>query len=293
MATYYSILSVLIRPELQEKISLGLLLFDQEKIFFNYSKNKLTASKALLPDDSYRLLVDSIKNIKNRAINQNDLLGSKIASQYTLQDEMLLNSFSPEYISYLSRYSNNTLSFTDPKGIDVQASDSIYKQLFSKFIDSNEQAISGIPQSKSIEFFKERNMPRLTKYFNIDRKISSREIPNLIMPVKVDMLGQNGMPVYVQTIDMDRRTYDIEYDIGVILSLHTAFEQNNKESKGFILSQEPYQKDKEQYSIWEELRKSSIFEFVDISEGEKIIEYAEKNNVHPLLIENDNHDEEN
>src|SRR6266487_2566257 len=119
MATHYSILSVLIRPEIQEKVSLGLLLFDSKKIFFNYSKNKLHASKALLSEDSYKLLKDSIKNIESKAISENDLLGSKISQQLVFGDEMLVNSFSPQYISYLNRYNNNVLSFTSPKQIDL------------------------------------------------------------------------------------------------------------------------------------------------------------------------------
>jgi hypothetical protein len=107
------------------------------------------------------------------------------------------------------------------------------------------------------------------------------------------MLGENGMPVYVQAIDMERRSYDIEYDIGVLLSLDTAFRQNKKESKGFILAQEPSVKEKEQHAIWTELIKSAIFEYVDVSEGEKIIEYAEKFHVHPLISQNNSEEETN
>ena len=292
MAAYYSILSVLIRPELQEKISVGLLLFDEQKIFFNYSKNKQLACKSLLPDDGYALLKDSIKNIENKAINENDLLGSKSGKQLTLQDEMLLNSFSPSYVSYLSRYNNNILSFTDPKQIDIEASNAVFKKLFSKFIDASEAIESGVPKLRSIEVFKDVNRPRLINHFNIDQKVTSKEIQNLIMPVKVDLLGQNGMPVYVQTIDMDRRAYDIEYDIGVLLSLHAAFDQNKTKSQGFVMAQEPSKSDKEQYDIWSELSKSSLFEYIDVSEGEKIIEYAEKYNVHPLIQGSNPIDEE-
>lgn len=292
MAAFYSILSVLIRPELQEKISLGLLLFDSDRIFFNYSKNKLIASKSLLNDDSYRLLIDSIKNIKSKAISENDLLGSKSSIQLTIHDEMLLNSFSASYISYLSKYSNNILSFTEPKEINLEVSDDIFKKLFSKFIDAREIDITGLPQSKQIDIFKEKNLARLERYFNIDTKVTSREIPNLIMPVKVDLLGENGVPVYVKSIDMDRRVYDIEYDIGILLSLNTAFNQNKQKAKGFVLAQEPTQNDSEKYAIWNELRKEAFFDYVDVSESEKILEYAENNKVHPLIKEADKENEE-
>jgi len=290
MATYYSILSVLIRPEIQEKISVGLLLFDKKKIFFNYSKNKLHAAKSLLQEDAYKLLKDSIRNIENKAINENDLLGSRNSKQLVFNDEMLLNSFSPDYISYLSRYNNNILSFTTPKKIDLSAEDKIFKKLFSKFIDVNEKIDSGIPKPKSIEIFKQQNKPRLVKHFNVDKEVSSTEIPNLIMPVKVDFLGRNEIPVYVQTIDLDRRLYDIENDVAVLLSLNSAFNQNKEKAKGFVIAQEPAPNDKKQHGIWNELRKSPLFEYVDISEGEKVIEYAQKHNVFPLIKEEAYHD---
>src|SRR5579871_721185 len=285
MATNYSILSIQIRPEIQEKISVVLLLFDTEKIFFNYSRNKLHASKSLLSEDSYKLLKDSIANIKSKAKNENDVLGSKSSKQIAFKDEMLVHSFSPEYISYLSRYNNNILSFTSPKQIDLSASENIFKNLFAKFIDSTEKIISGIPKLKSIEAFKTQYKERFLKHFNIEKEVSSKEIPYLIMPVKVDLLGQNDVPVYAQTIDMDRRFYDIENDIAVLQSLYMAFNQNKKESKGFVVAQEPSKNDIKQHQIWTELKKAKWLEYVDISEGEKVIKYAEKHNVQPLIID--------
>ena len=73
MATYYSILSVQIRPEIQEKISLGFLLMDDNTILFGYSKYKLSVARSLLSETAYKLLKDSLHNIVSKAATENIL----------------------------------------------------------------------------------------------------------------------------------------------------------------------------------------------------------------------------
>src|ERR1035437_5395041 len=105
MATHYSILTAMIRPEIQEKISIGFLLMDDNTVFFEYSKNKLLVAKSLLSDSAYKILKDTLNNIQEKAVKEHlkekpaDLGFDKI------------NTFNKEYIAYLSRYNNSILSF--------------------------------------------------------------------------------------------------------------------------------------------------------------------------------------
>lgn len=78
----------------------------------------------------------------------------------------------------------------------------------------------------------------------------------------------------------------------MLLSLHAAFDQNGKKAQGFVMAQEPSKNDQAQHNIWAALRISPLFDYVDISESERIIAYAEENNVHPLLQEIKDEEEE-
>lgn len=70
MSTQYSILSVLIRPEIQEKITIGFLLMDEEKLFFEYSKRKLGIAKTYCQTMPLSLLKDALLNIQATANTQ-------------------------------------------------------------------------------------------------------------------------------------------------------------------------------------------------------------------------------
>jgi hypothetical protein len=280
MATYYSILSVHIRPEIQEKISIGFLLVGEGKVFFNFSRNKLLAAKGLLPDTSFRLLKDSLKNIETTAAIESN----KDNAQLLLNDSLKKNTFSVSYIDYLSRYNNNVLSFSTPKKIDIQASEEIYDQLFNKFIDDSE-TVTAISKTNNVDRFKANNKVQLVKHFNVDREFTSIEIPKLIAPVKVDLLGKNEIPVYVQAVDLDKMVYHIEYELAQLAFLNLAFNEEEKPAKGFVLSREPDKKEFKQHNIWKQLRSSKQFEYIDLSEPEKILEYAKKHGVQPLVAD--------
>lgn len=280
MATHYSILSVQIRPEIQEKISIGFLLVGEGKVFFNFSKNKLSAAKGLLPEGSFRLLKDSLKNIETTAVMENN----KGVSQLLLNDALKKNTFSMSYIDYLSRYNNNVLSFSAPKKIDIQPTEEIYNKLFNQFIDDSE-IVTAISRANNADTFKANNKVQLIKHFNVDREFTSIEIPKLIAPVKVDLLGKNEIPVYIQAVDLDKKIYHIEYELAQLAFLNLAFIEENKEAKGFVLSSEPDKKEIKQHNIWKQLRSSKQFEYIDLSESEKILEYAKKHGVQPLVAD--------
>ena len=56
MKSFYSILSAAIRPETNEKVSLGLLFSDGNNSFFDLSKNKLAAVHLLVNDVQFKFI---------------------------------------------------------------------------------------------------------------------------------------------------------------------------------------------------------------------------------------------
>lgn len=277
MATYYSILSASIRPEVQEKITIGLFLMDDKEVFFKSSKNKLGSAKTLFSEDAYASLKDALKNIevtveKQIKINRKHELGFD-------KNNVLTNS----YLEYLSRYNNNILTFSSPKEIELEANSSIFSNLFKKFIDSADLS-PDLKLTPKIETFITSKREVLSKHFNIDKEITSKDIPNLIVPVKITLIGQNEVATFVQSLDMEKRIDVLSNSISEILFLQKAFSTSHEKSIAMAITHEP---DKEifpkQHDIWKQLRNTKDITNYDISEAEKIIEYAEKHGVRPLL----------
>ena len=63
MNTFYTILSVPIRPEIDEKLSVGLLLVSGNDLYYHVSENKLNIVKKLVNINSYKIIQDSLKHI--------------------------------------------------------------------------------------------------------------------------------------------------------------------------------------------------------------------------------------
>ena len=118
MKNYYSIIFASIRPEIEEKISIGLLFWNETKKYFEYSNKKLSLSGNLFSDNSYILLKDSLTNIEHTI---------------DLKDK----SLDKDYIDYLSKYNQNVLKWTSPKIIDLDVNKDNFKKLFSKLIDNS------------------------------------------------------------------------------------------------------------------------------------------------------------
>lgn len=278
MTTQYSILSVLIRPEVQEKITIGFLLMDDNKVFFNYSKNKLAVAKALLSDNAYKSLKDALHNIEETAQKQH------LRVLPATLDFEKPNTFTKEYIGYLSRYNNNILSFTATKEIELEASQNIFTKLYNKFIDDS-VIIEKQDFVKTIDLFKRTKSEVLSKHFNIDKEVTYKEVPNLIVPVTVTLIGQNKVPTFAQSLDLEKRTDFLTHDISEILFLQKAFSTSPQHScVAMAITNEPDKKEfPKQHAIWQQLRKIKDIQHYDISEAEKVIEYAKQHNVQPFL----------
>jgi hypothetical protein len=279
MESYFTVLSASIRPEIDEKVTLALLLTKGSKVHFAYSKEKLGIAKQLLPAMAYRYLRDVLKSIGAEVIEQN----AKDVSLFGSDEMALLNpAFDFKYISYLTKYSNAVLHFSEPKRIDGEVTSTLLEALFKKYI-SDTVAKATPSNTDRLENLMTKIYERVRGQYNIEREFTSREIPNLAVPLKIDLIGKNEAVVYAQTIDLERPLYNIQNDIGLVATLNEAYQH---QAKSFIVSAEP---DKalfpKQHQAWESIRHNSLAEYVDASEVEKLKVYADKHKVKPLIAE--------
>lgn len=270
--SHFSILYAVIRPEIQERIAVGILLVDNSKVCFSFSKTKINALRELMPQHNYSYLKELLSNIKN-SIDQQNFDDNKF---FGIEQE-IKKPFSLGYLEYVSRYSNNILNFSAPKVIDMAASEILYDNLFKKYIDEN--PVSREAKTNRLDSLKLTFFPRIESYFNIDKEVSSNEIEKLILPLKIDLIGKNDIPVFAQVIDLERSFYHIKGDLGVISLLNECFTK----SKAFIITQEPNKiKFPQQHDIWNNLSNWQEADRIDVSEIQLVEEYALEHNVTPF-----------
>lgn len=273
MKSHYTIISAVVRPEIQEKISIGLLLVSTTGLYFSCSRNKLAVVRSLIDKSLFRFLNDTIRQI--------DLaIETEVANKGTIFSSSDHHAqFSEGYLSYMNRYSNNLISFSSPVQIEMEADQNLFNFLFSKYIDATETAPK---RTKSVEAVKSEFLPKVNTHFNIERELSRNDIPELLMSVNVDMIGKNEVPVFSQIIDFERNMNFIQQDVAVLEFLFNALEKQLP--KSFLVGNEP---DKSAYpkshAAWNDLRNYSKFEFVALEEIERVKAYAEEHEVVPLL----------
>lgn len=280
MKTLFSILYVPISATLDEKVSIGLVMSSGEHHFFKYSQSKLNAIKGLLDNESNNILKLYLKALE-KEINVVMESGKELFSiDVPSKAEWVSNS----YISYLSKYSNNLLQFSEPKFIDIPLSETNFRKVFEKYIFQYDEAI--ITKSFTTVFEKVRNKlyPNIEGKVNIDKILTSLDFENLFAPIEVNFIGVNGVPVAGQTFDFEKKHYYLENDVTRFISLTKALElEGRKGGKYFILGREPQKKFDKNHLMWEQIRDSYFFEFVDVDEIGIVEEYIDMNHVVPFF----------
>ncbi len=107
----YSIIYAVIRPEISEQISVGLIFIEGDKVDMRYSSEKLKALQGLFPETSYTFISHVVRSMK-----------------------LNLSQYNVETIGYLTRYSNNMISLSPLQSIDVMPSEQNKVKLYRSFV---------------------------------------------------------------------------------------------------------------------------------------------------------------
>ena len=289
MGTYYSIIFVTLRPATMERLSIGLLLFDKQNVYYKFSHSKLAAIKSLLGKDAYKSINDSLKTIDVKVHDDNSQI-SNIGGFKLFKNHELEESFSSSYISYLSRYKNNLINYSEPKEVEVDVNEKSLAKLFNNYIgETFEDRLLIMPEVfHPLQTFKNKFQSKIEHHFIQERTITYLDVPNLIVPVQVDLVGRNGIDVFVQSIDTLSQPGTIIKDVSTFYLLKDTYKKNKMPIKDFLLSKEPPTNMKRQHDLWKHFYKSKEFTYVDIGDSDVIIKYAEQNNVQPSFGKDDN-----
>ena len=115
----YSIIYAVIRPEIAERISVGLIFVEGEKVDIRYSQQKLDALRNLFSQKEYEFVSQVVSSMPTNG---------KIK---TVND-----------INYLSRYSNNLIALSPLQSIDISPTEQNKEWLLANYVYKNKLKIA-------------------------------------------------------------------------------------------------------------------------------------------------------
>ena len=107
----YSIIYAVIRPEISERVSLGMIFVDGDKVDVRYSQQKLEAVRGLFSPKEYEFLSEVVRSMPIDG-----------------------NICNVDSINYLTRYSNNLIAVSPLQSIDIAATEQSKDSLFRNYI---------------------------------------------------------------------------------------------------------------------------------------------------------------
>lgn len=276
MKTTYSILYVTLNATLNERISIGLLMTNGIEHYFKFSSEKLFAIKSMIDDERYNMVKAYLKSLEKEIG-----VGKNVLQE---PNQSKTNWITEGYLSYLSQYSNNIIQFSSPKTIDIALDLSNFKKVFEKYIAKIVEDKNARDELDVHAIVKSTLFPQIASNVNLEKTITSNDFKHLFVPIAIDFIGKNGIPVAGQTIDFEKKSYYLENDVTRFVSLTKAIElQGNPKGKYYILGREPQSNKYKEHQLWTQIIASKFLEFVDIEEVGIVEEYITNNNVEPFF----------
>lgn len=279
MKTFFSIIYLPLNSNLQEKISLGLVMSNGEKTIFKVSNSKLQIIKGLISINRFNILKNYFNNIKNEIDPKKDNF------KLDIQSNISNNWLNESYFSYLSRYSNNLVIYSEPKSINSDVNLDFFKSIFVKYVFEYDEEINVIKHEDILSKVRIELLEKIEDRVNLNVTVSSSDFNELLTPVDVNFIGKNGVIVAGQTIDFSKRMYNLENDLTRYISFTKAVDYScSKKGKYFLVGQEPNKTVyPSNYKTWKNVKESHLVEYVDLSETEKIKEYITSKGVSPYF----------
>lgn len=279
MKTFFSIIYLPLNTNLQEKISVGLVMSNGEQSIFKVSNPKMQIIKGLISSNKFSILKNYFSNIINEIEPKVDEFRLNIKS------EISNNWLNESYFSYLNRYSNNLVIYSEPRNIDSEVGLESFKSIFNKYVFEFDEEINVIKSEDILSKVRTRLFIKIEDRVNLNVTVSSNDFNELLTPVDVNFIGKNGVVVAGQTIDFVKRMYNLENDLTRYISFTKAVDYSSaNKGKYFLVGQEPNKfENPANHRTWKHVKESHLVEYVDLSETEKIQDYIISKGVSPFF----------
>jgi hypothetical protein len=199
MKTFFSIVSIQTNPISSEKVVMGVLAITENEIHFDYSKSKLGLLDKLAPTKVGigSMAKNALQQIKQKVAEANKAL-TKDQKKLVFEKSI----FSKDYISYLNKYNNGILHFSEPASLPFDFTAEKFMQYYYNFVGE----IVAIETKKEIVTFAKKIKPAFEKEGleeKADLKFTFEPITfnGILKETHIPLITKNGAISAIQTVD--------------------------------------------------------------------------------------------
>ena len=229
MKTFFSIVSIQTNPISSEKVVMGVLAITENEIYFDYSKSKSGLLDKLAPTKIGigSMAKNALQQIKQKVAEANKALAK---DQKHLVFEKSI--FSKDYISYLNKYNNGILHFSEPAILPFDFTTKKFAQYYYNFIG---ELITIAPKKEHITFAK-KIKPAFEKEGledKADLKFSFDPLwfQKILKDTPISLITKNGAIQAIQAIDFnlgEQTVVNHLYETNIIQESLQLFSQKSK-----------------------------------------------------------------
>ena len=199
MKTFFSIVSIQTNPISSEKLVMGVLAITENEIYFDYSKSKLGLLDKLAPTKIGigNMAKNALQQIKQKVTEANKAL-TKDQQQLVFEKSI----FSKDYISYLNKYNNGILHFTEPTSLPFDFTAEKFMQYYYNFVGET----IAIETKKEIVTFAKKIKPAFEKE-GLDEKADLKftfdpfTFNGILKETHIPLITKNGAISAIQIVD--------------------------------------------------------------------------------------------
>lgn len=199
MKTFFSIVSIQTNPISSEKVVLGVLAITENEIHFDYSKSKLGLLDKLAPTKVGigSMAKNALQQIKQKVAEANKAL-TKDQQQLVFEKSI----FSKDYISYLNKYNNGILHFSEPVSLPFDFTAEKFMKYYYNFVGE----IVAIETKKEIVTFAKKIKPAFEKE-GLEEKADLKftfepfTFNGILKETHIPLITKNGAISAIQTVD--------------------------------------------------------------------------------------------
>lgn len=199
MKTFFSIVSIQTNPISSEKLVMGVLAITENEIYFDYSKSKLGLLDKLAPT---KIGIGSMAKNALQQIKQKVAETNKALTKDQQQLVFAKSIFSKDYISYLNKYNNGILHFTEPASLPFDFTNEKFMQYYYNFVGET----IAIETKKEIVTFAKKIKPAFEKE-GLDEKADLKftfdpfTFNGILKETHIPLITKNGAINAIQIVD--------------------------------------------------------------------------------------------
>lgn len=286
MKTFYTIIKIAPNTLAGDTLSIGLLLYNGNKFWLQFSDERKSVAKKLL--DTNADIVDfAAKQLQNKVDEMNKSISEAYNSFFEANDILGI----PEF-KHISNYSNGVLRFSQPAFLNDTVTDEKFQKLFSLLVDKLAVKAEKLQDTKDAAFrekIQTKLIKRVEHKVHTNLELTPKLVHGLYYNFNIDCLGLNGAFVAAKSIPFHKKYESIDRELGHYFALMSilklTYERKSEEDNFYIIADEPSEIDSKEHRTWENIKQNPAVKLIFTEQSEIVAEKIEDKKAHKFLAD--------